>query len=456
MGKNKIQLQYIEDFDKRKVTFSKRKDGLLKKASELAILSGCKMSLMFCFNNQMYSLQNTLDLRQGVSPEFRPELDSTSIHMLSPYDYLRGEEQDKEDKKSSKIEESKDGKKRRKKKQKDQKPTNKKETVAFKTLRDSFPVIRDSHSLPDVFRQNRKLKIETENNQENQNSEKERQFEEKLNSLIQVLDLLDSQWSCRDTSIDQLSANVSSIYLLKALLEDPFQEIGGLELTESSENKHYNEFLDARKQVVDSLCSFLPDIHHLGNAITQSEKINSEFLKAKDSLSVQIKTPAQEMSQQMEVIEDFPLKWNPGLTYFNLFAEIKKKVKKTIEPCFDSLGNLAVEIPRESLKSKILSFLMIYSPDVFVRGENTQKEEASFEEQSSMKTLSPEKKKAKRTQLIQKRKSFKQVQKLKSLKRRNMQESEKSGLLKETGISKPIKKKSKLNVREENKGKGAF
>ncbi|WMV23869.1 hypothetical protein MTR67_017254 [Solanum verrucosum] len=41
MGRGKVELKKIEKTSNRLVTFSKRRQGLIKKANELAILCGC-------------------------------------------------------------------------------------------------------------------------------------------------------------------------------------------------------------------------------------------------------------------------------------------------------------------------------------------------------------------------------------------------------------------------------
>jgi hypothetical protein len=47
-GKRKIDIHYIQDKSKRHITFSKRKAGLLKKASELATLTNSELMLVIC------------------------------------------------------------------------------------------------------------------------------------------------------------------------------------------------------------------------------------------------------------------------------------------------------------------------------------------------------------------------------------------------------------------------
>lgn len=46
MGRNKIDIQYIDDDRKRGVTLNKRKTGLIKKAYELSVLCGCEVAVV--------------------------------------------------------------------------------------------------------------------------------------------------------------------------------------------------------------------------------------------------------------------------------------------------------------------------------------------------------------------------------------------------------------------------
>ncbi|CAD8187477.1 unnamed protein product [Paramecium pentaurelia] len=49
MGRNKIDIQYLKDDRIRNITFNKRKNGLLKKACELAVL--CNIKMLLCFTD---------------------------------------------------------------------------------------------------------------------------------------------------------------------------------------------------------------------------------------------------------------------------------------------------------------------------------------------------------------------------------------------------------------------
>jgi len=52
MGRKKIDIKYIDDAKKRKITLSKRKSGLLKKAYELSVLCGCEMGIVIFDSEQ--------------------------------------------------------------------------------------------------------------------------------------------------------------------------------------------------------------------------------------------------------------------------------------------------------------------------------------------------------------------------------------------------------------------
>lgn len=46
MGRGKVTLSRIENSTSRKVTFSKRKNGILKKAYELSVLCDCEVAIL--------------------------------------------------------------------------------------------------------------------------------------------------------------------------------------------------------------------------------------------------------------------------------------------------------------------------------------------------------------------------------------------------------------------------
>jgi hypothetical protein len=60
MGRNKIVIQRISNERNRQATFTKRKNGLIKKAMELSILCDCEIALIiFNSNNKLYQYSST-------------------------------------------------------------------------------------------------------------------------------------------------------------------------------------------------------------------------------------------------------------------------------------------------------------------------------------------------------------------------------------------------------------
>ncbi|KAM0936084.1 putative transcription factor MADS-type1 family [Dioscorea sansibarensis] len=60
MGRGKIEIRRIEDSSSRQVTFSKRRNGLLKKAKELGILCDAEIGLIvFSSTGRLYDYTNT-------------------------------------------------------------------------------------------------------------------------------------------------------------------------------------------------------------------------------------------------------------------------------------------------------------------------------------------------------------------------------------------------------------
>lgn len=54
MGRSKIVIQPITNERNRQATFTKRKNGLLKKAMELSILCSCEVVLLVVSDNKLY------------------------------------------------------------------------------------------------------------------------------------------------------------------------------------------------------------------------------------------------------------------------------------------------------------------------------------------------------------------------------------------------------------------
>lgn len=71
MGRGKIEIRRIEDSSNRQVTFSKRRNGLLKKAKELAILCDAEIGLIvFSSTGRLYDYANTKYLPSSYSLAF--------------------------------------------------------------------------------------------------------------------------------------------------------------------------------------------------------------------------------------------------------------------------------------------------------------------------------------------------------------------------------------------------
>ena len=60
MGRGKIEIKKIENLNSRQVTFSKRRNGLLKKARELSILCDAEVGvIIFSSTGKVYQWSNT-------------------------------------------------------------------------------------------------------------------------------------------------------------------------------------------------------------------------------------------------------------------------------------------------------------------------------------------------------------------------------------------------------------
>ncbi|WMV12683.1 hypothetical protein MTR67_006068 [Solanum verrucosum] len=75
MGRGKIVIQRIDNTTSRQVTFSKRRNGLLKKAKELAILCDAQVGLIvFSSTGKLYefannSMRSTIDRYNKIKEE---------------------------------------------------------------------------------------------------------------------------------------------------------------------------------------------------------------------------------------------------------------------------------------------------------------------------------------------------------------------------------------------------
>lgn len=63
MGRSKIVIQPITNERNRQATFTKRKNGLLKKAMELSILCSCEVVLLVVSDNKLFEYSSQ-ELRQ--------------------------------------------------------------------------------------------------------------------------------------------------------------------------------------------------------------------------------------------------------------------------------------------------------------------------------------------------------------------------------------------------------
>jgi MADS-box transcription factor len=73
MGRGKIAIRRIDNSTSRQVTFSKRRNGLLKKAKELSILCDAEVGvIIFSSTNKLYDYASTrlgsLSLSLSLSP----------------------------------------------------------------------------------------------------------------------------------------------------------------------------------------------------------------------------------------------------------------------------------------------------------------------------------------------------------------------------------------------------
>lgn len=60
MGRGKIEMKKIENANRRQVTFSKRRNGLLKKARELAVLCDAEVAvIVFSNTGKLFEFSNS-------------------------------------------------------------------------------------------------------------------------------------------------------------------------------------------------------------------------------------------------------------------------------------------------------------------------------------------------------------------------------------------------------------
>lgn len=85
MGRKSIKIEYIENRNHRASTYRARAHGFLKKAHELGVLCGIKVSLVF--NNMegdVISYSNNQDLIVLAKDTFNQGLNSFSVDCFTP------------------------------------------------------------------------------------------------------------------------------------------------------------------------------------------------------------------------------------------------------------------------------------------------------------------------------------------------------------------------------------
>jgi MADS-box transcription factor len=75
MGRGKIAIRRIDNSTSRQVTFSKRRNGLLKKAKELSILCDAEVGvIIFSSTNKIYDYASTRLVSLSLSLSLPPSL----------------------------------------------------------------------------------------------------------------------------------------------------------------------------------------------------------------------------------------------------------------------------------------------------------------------------------------------------------------------------------------------
>ncbi|PPR93225.1 hypothetical protein GOBAR_AA27453 [Gossypium barbadense] len=91
MGRGKIEIKRIENSSNRQVTYSKRRNGIMKKAKEITILCDAKVSLIiFGSSGKMHeycspstNLVDILDQYQKRSRLWREEIIETEVEVIT-------------------------------------------------------------------------------------------------------------------------------------------------------------------------------------------------------------------------------------------------------------------------------------------------------------------------------------------------------------------------------------
>ncbi|KAL0238002.1 hypothetical protein GEMRC1_012476 [Eukaryota sp. GEM-RC1] len=92
MGRRKIDIAYIPDSRSRQVTYSKRKNGLLKKAAELATLCNCTIGLVVINNeSQRVTTFHSSDVAdfQSVMTKFNNVRHTVPVDTKNTFDVLK-------------------------------------------------------------------------------------------------------------------------------------------------------------------------------------------------------------------------------------------------------------------------------------------------------------------------------------------------------------------------------
>lgn len=82
MGRRKIEIKKLENLRNRKSTFKKRRQGILKKAHELAVLTDSKVTLMIK-NGQDFENHVFNDLTQSAAPAHSPPMAATEASQIA-------------------------------------------------------------------------------------------------------------------------------------------------------------------------------------------------------------------------------------------------------------------------------------------------------------------------------------------------------------------------------------
>ncbi|XVF00648.1 hypothetical protein REPUB_Repub04eG0019200 [Reevesia pubescens] len=122
-GRQKIQIKKLEDESSRQVTFSKRRNGLFKKASELCVLCGANIGIIvfspkgkpFCFGHP--NVETILDRYLSGNPSLDKDDNSATTRITPCFEEFNEERQEaleklqEEKKRSKEIEEEKEERK---------------------------------------------------------------------------------------------------------------------------------------------------------------------------------------------------------------------------------------------------------------------------------------------------------------------------------------------------------